>query len=91
MMILSAWRASKGLSLDECCGLLGFGSKGYLSDVENGVVTLPFRRALQVVAKTGGAVDLASLLSEEDGRLLAAHSAFATQPSTTPEPCTVTP
>jgi transcriptional regulator with XRE-family HTH domain len=84
-MDLSSWRASEGLSLEDCCRLLGFGSKGYLSDVENGVVKLPLKRALEIAAKTTGSVDVATLLSDEDAALLAAHVRLASTTDTPAE------
>ena len=76
-MDLPSFRKSRGLSQEECARELGLRSKGYLSSLESGQERMPLRLALQIEAWSAGEVTAASLLTDDDAKLLAGHRRLA--------------
>jgi transcriptional regulator with XRE-family HTH domain len=71
-MRFGEYRRQRGLTLEQCCPLIGLGlkSKGHLSRLESGQIPWPLRLALRVEAWSGGEVRAADLVHEKDAALL---------------------
>jgi transcriptional regulator with XRE-family HTH domain len=71
-MDLAAFRASRGITLEQCAAELGLSrkSKGYLSLIENGRIKPKLELALRIEAWSEGALKAPDLVSPEQAKLL---------------------
>ena len=76
-MGLNEYRSELGLTLEETAAALGLGSKGYLSQLENGRASWPIRLALEVEVWSHGRVRAVDLVGPVDAALLRAAMARA--------------